>query len=159
MKQGKQNELSSSRWTKFATHVLIACTALLVVSAFLTPTIWYDRMQKVLGVINSEDSSSSKHIMTELVTADEYRNLARRNGWSPIDPLRKLEETIKRLPQVFDMEKDAVGKSADSLIQMIQEEIVFLTKVFRPQFLPTFVWFKSIQMHRSSQIQRASRLT
>lgn len=131
VKQGKK-ALPSSRWTKFGFHVLIACATLFVVSVVFTPGLWGERMGVILGITNVEDSPSSdlpSQSTSAIPTADEYRTLARRNGWSPADPLRKLEDTIKRLPQVFDMEKEALGKSADSLIQMMHEEIAFITKV------------------------------
>lgn len=141
VKQGKK-ALPSSRWTKFGFHVLIACATLFVVSVMVSPGIWSDRIGFILGTKKEEDSSSSNlpsQSTSAIPTADEYRTLARRNGWSPVDPLRKLEDTIKRLPQVFDMEKEVLGKSADNLIQMLHEEISFMTKV--ASVLSSVQWF------------------
>lgn len=131
VRQGKK-VLPSSRWTKFGFHVLIACATLFVVSVMFSPGYWTDRIGLILGTMADETSTASKlpsQSTSAIPTADEYRTLARRNGWSPVDPLRKLEDTLKRLPQVFDMEKEVLGKSADNLIQMLHEEILFMTKV------------------------------
>lgn len=68
---------------------------------------------------------------TGIPDVDEYRAQAEANEWFPVDPLEKLDDSLRKLPMVFDLgTPQEIEEKSDGYIRMVLDEIKFLLKVF-----------------------------
>ena len=110
-------------------YVVYVVGALVVAAALLTP--WWT--ESYMNVHHTEPGRSSGD--GKYVTYDEYIEQARRNGWTPVDPLEKLESVAIKYNQLFELHvQDSSSNhkdshSSDDMRKMVEEEFKFVLNV------------------------------
>lgn len=82
------------------------------------------------AMIQGKHKSSKTHLnITADVSYDDYILISRSNGWEPADPIEKLEDTISRFNDAYDVTRAEPPEAFGRYISMLETEIGFLLQL------------------------------
>ncbi|KAJ1438293.1 hypothetical protein B484DRAFT_215197 [Ochromonadaceae sp. CCMP2298] len=128
---------ASSKKQSLSTVTVVGLLA--VVVAILAALVFGDRpwpLSQVKQVLSKEPAAEAPDYVPSapgetntIPSYDEFIALSKKNGWVPADPVLKLESTISKYTQIFDVVQAGDSSNLERLLGMLEHELKYLLAI------------------------------
>lgn len=89
-----------NRWVRIFFYSIGACFVWFGISYFFGPEQWKWTSDSSI-IQTAAGKSQAAFAKNAIPTAAQYRDMAKKNGWTPVDPVKKLNDALMKMPMVI----------------------------------------------------------